>query len=127
MEHPQAHILRAIADGKQIQLRPRNTKESWADDLLINIINALACGGNLWEFRIKPSTININGHEVPEPKMVTIEGFTFAAPSPVETETHNTQVSTDEVWVRNEDFNAYVECRGTLMARAIKEQQGEQP
>ena len=61
--HPQADILRAIADGKQIQYR---YSSGWIDtgyiDILGLLYNKVDC-----QFRIKPKTININGIEVPEP------------------------------------------------------------
>lgn len=56
--HPQADILRAIADGKPIEGRYLNSP--WV--VLQDPFNAKD-----WEFRIKPETININGHEVPCP------------------------------------------------------------
>lgn len=59
-EHPQAEILRAIADGKTVQrLKDRGL---WVDASL----NCL-CNYPTGSFRIKPETITINGHEVPAP------------------------------------------------------------
>ena len=65
--HPQADILRAIADGKQIQYR---YSSGWIDtgyiDILGLLYNKVDC-----QFRIKPKTININGIEVPKPMRET--------------------------------------------------------
>lgn len=59
--HPQAEILRAIADGKTIErfVRPLNV---WLEA-------GVKCVGNYPQgtFRIKPETMSINGHEFPEP------------------------------------------------------------
>lgn len=58
--HPQAEILRAIADGKTVQMS--NKDYEWVDAGLKCLVN-YPTGA----FRIKPETININGHEVPAP------------------------------------------------------------
>lgn len=64
--HPQADILRAIADGKVIECRhPR-----WNDGAWMTNYTPLRTIENMsteWEIRIKPETININGHEGPCP------------------------------------------------------------
>ena len=60
-EHPQADILRAIADGKMIQ-RFQPTKNRWEKSEFP--LNDIVHG---YKLRIKPETININGHEVPAP------------------------------------------------------------
>lgn len=63
--HPQAEILRAIADGKTIEARRIKSPidEEWHEPheaiYLVNDDN--------YELRIKPETITINGHEVPCP------------------------------------------------------------
>ena len=66
--HPNAAILRAIADGKDVQYRAAaSLQDEWLD---WRDGNSWACpadrrGNYIW--RIKPNTININGHAVPEP------------------------------------------------------------
>lgn len=57
----------------------------------------------------------------PEPRMITIEGHTFAAPSPVQTETHTCGLA-DALWIRQQDVAAYLAAKDALMDRAIKEQ-----
>ncbi len=61
--HPQANILRAIADGEVFQTR---YKDHWidvsAEGALRFVVNESSVG-----LRIKPKTININGYEVSEP------------------------------------------------------------
>jgi hypothetical protein len=66
MEHKHAAILRAIADGKDVQARLSGCK-TWtnADPVELATCNPLA--NPFYEWRIKPKTININGHEVPAP------------------------------------------------------------
>lgn len=63
-EHPQAKILRAIADGKTIEV---HTVSGWGAPF--SILQAIADHevNPRYEFRIKPETITINGHEVPAP------------------------------------------------------------
>lgn len=63
-EHPQADILRAIADGKTIQVRAAfDPEDSWDDSTMpLKFI-----GVDGYCLRIKSETININGHEVPAP------------------------------------------------------------
>ena len=57
----------------------------------------------------------------PEPRMITIEGHTFAAPSKVQTETHTCGLA-DALWIRQQDVAAYLAAKDALMALAIKEQ-----
>lgn len=54
----------------------------------------------------------------PEPRMITIEGHTFAAPSKVETETHTCGLA-DALWIRQQDVAAYLAAKDALMALAI--------
>ena len=69
-EHPYAQVLRWIADGEQIEWR--HTFGIWeainADVLLTALAGPHTVGVD--RFRLKPRTININGHEVPEPMRV---------------------------------------------------------
>lgn len=58
--HPQAEILRAIADGKTVQMS--NEDCEWVDAGLKDLVNYPTDA-----FRIKPETVNINGHEVDPP------------------------------------------------------------
>ena len=74
MEHVNAEILRAIADGEKVQYRDTTSVESWArtgpwKDFDVNSIeacwNLLAPGKHQW--RIAPKTIKIGDYVVPEP------------------------------------------------------------
>ena len=60
--HPQAEILRAIADGEEIEAF---YDEGWHDTVPRSAIKYL--GADMYPLRIKPKVININGIEVPEP------------------------------------------------------------
>lgn len=62
-----AHILRALADGKQGQLRIAG---AWGSCQASEILLAIYNGEPPDVFRIKPETIDINGHEVPAPLRV---------------------------------------------------------
>lgn len=62
--HPQADILRAIADGKTIEVKELiDNENAWEE--VCNPWNFILHKD--YELRIKPALININGHEVPEP------------------------------------------------------------
>lgn len=71
-EHPYADILRAIADGKQIQIL-KHGHSKWEDvsgQVALSLVyynTEYAIDENKTIIRIKPKTININGIEVPEP------------------------------------------------------------
>jgi hypothetical protein len=67
--HPQADILRAIADGKTVQMRSRLRPTTWHDEP--TPFEYLS--DELFEWRIKPETITINGHEVPAPVREPLE------------------------------------------------------
>ena len=64
--HPYADILRAIADGKNVQWQ--NSGGSWQNqsvsETLMEISNEEYSPAR---YRVAPRTITINGHEVPEP------------------------------------------------------------
>lgn len=63
-EHPQAHILRAIADGKTVQMRNSlRGSEIWHDEP--TPFEYLS--DDRFEWRVKPEGILINGIEVPCP------------------------------------------------------------
>lgn len=68
-----AEILHAIADGKQIQQNntpPGAQDFCWANVSPEALLLALGQGQRPTRLRVKPATININGHEVPEPLRV---------------------------------------------------------
>ena len=74
MEHVNAEILRAIADGKEVQYRDVAKGEDWSwngpwEDFDASNVeacwNLLAPGKRRW--RIAPKTIKIGDFEVPEP------------------------------------------------------------
>ena len=63
--HPYAEILRAIADGEEIQFRSAGT---WCDQSLETTLQEIADEDYPPEcYRVKPNVVMINGHEVPEP------------------------------------------------------------
>lgn len=65
MEHPYAHILRAIADGETIQLKFGG---AWIDRDSATVLSLISSGAYTQEgIRVKPHTIEINGCAVPEP------------------------------------------------------------
>lgn len=64
--HPQAEWLIAIAQGKIVQMRRKEHAEEWrTPENPLRFIGD-SCVAE-YEFRIKPETITINGHEVPCP------------------------------------------------------------
>lgn len=67
-----AHILRALADGKQVQRK--NGDGEWVLETPSTTLAQIS--SFVFEpsrYRIKPKTININGHEVPEPLRILPE------------------------------------------------------
>ena len=80
MEHVNAEILRAIADGKEVQYRHFSSPLEWKyhDNEDTFMCWKLLTGSNIYEWRIAPETIKIGEYEVPEPCRVTPEvGFKF--------------------------------------------------
>lgn len=65
--HPSAKLLRAIADGKQMQSRIKFTK-NWEDCSANRALHCIICfdAGNI---RIKPDTVTINGVVCPVPML----------------------------------------------------------
>lgn len=63
-EHPNAELLRAIANGEQMQIGSKSTefKNFSAEEALSAIADGRGC-----YIRVKPSTIIVNNIEVPEP------------------------------------------------------------
>lgn len=55
-EHKLAHILRAIADGKTVQIRTRSTGGFWADLDTQDAFSIFVTNPNM-EYRIKPKPI----------------------------------------------------------------------
>lgn len=64
--HPQAHLLRAIADGRQMQGRLPEDGCDWFDIYPDQAIGAIASDYSM-KVRIKPDTVTINGIECPAP------------------------------------------------------------
>lgn len=67
--HPHAHVLRAIAEGEQLQFKTINTQE-WCDRTHTQVLDLLVNGGlSPDRFRVRPPImpIIINGREVPKP------------------------------------------------------------
>lgn len=77
--HPQAHLLRAIADGKQMQIkRPSEWRNCDASTALAGLASVAP-----HHIRIKPETVLINGIECPAPMRVEPEqGSLYYAPTP---------------------------------------------
>lgn len=68
-KHKYADILIAIANGEQIE--GKNEKDQWCVvDSNIVLYGIYSTGELDLDIRVKPKTININGHEVPEPVKV---------------------------------------------------------
>ena len=65
MTHPQADILRAIADGKVVQAR--YVPGEWFDAEPSKALGFIAAACDSCEVRIKPETMTLAGHEFPEP------------------------------------------------------------
>ena len=61
--HKHAHILRAIADGKEVQCRVTDAC-AWVPGSLYNLSNL-----DDVQWRVKPETIIINNIEVPKPSL----------------------------------------------------------
>ena len=80
--HPNADMLRAIADGKQMQGRLPEDGCDWFDIYPDQAIGAIASGYSM-KVRIKPETVLINGIECPAPMRVAPEqGSLYYAPTP---------------------------------------------
>ncbi len=85
MEHPNAEILRAIADGKKMQYRrvievlgrkytsiwynfdAKDAKDVKDAEACCNLLQPLCAAAGKHEWRAAPKTIKIGQHEVPEP------------------------------------------------------------
>lgn len=67
--HPNADLLRAIADGKQMQGRLQEDGCDWFDIYPDQAIGAIASDYSM-KVRIKPETVLINGIECPVPMRV---------------------------------------------------------
>ena len=70
MEHVNAEILRAVADGKNVQYRNYCSPTGWE---YFHSADSTTCwkvltGGVAIEWRIAPETITIGEHEVPAPE-----------------------------------------------------------
>ena len=91
-QHPYAEILRAIADGKEIEWL--GCDEVWssqgADETLSEIVDTIFAPER---YRVKPETTNINGIEVPKP-LAELQEETLFWPSFTD--------NADENWVEEE-------------------------
>lgn len=69
MEHVNAEILRAIADGEKVQYRHFSSPLEWKshDNEDTVLCWKLLAGSDIYEWRIAPKTIKIGDCEVPEP------------------------------------------------------------
>ena len=77
--HPHADLLRAIADGRQMQIkRPSEWRDCDASTALAGLASVAP-----HHIRIKPDTVTINGIECPAPMRVEPEmGSWYYAPTP---------------------------------------------
>lgn len=123
-DHPQATLLRWIADGKEIQYLAGTT---WYDavneKLLVSIVNGRAYELNT--YRIKPKTIRIGKYDVAEPmkeKLVPgtqyfyITAFGDDGVNDVIWDNHSSDhlaISSQMAWLNRKD--------ALLAAKAIKE------
>ena len=85
MEHVNAEILRAIADGKKVQYRHNHHPLGWEvfDNEDTFMCWKLLTGSNILEWRTAPETIKIGEHEVPEPcREVLAQGGIYWAFTP---------------------------------------------
>lgn len=64
------HIFNALVNGQQIEYFHNGNWYSKEPHTALNLVNL---GAAPEDFRIKPKTININGHEVPEPVREPLE------------------------------------------------------
>lgn len=98
--HPQADLLRAIADGRQMQGRLPEDGCDWFDIYPDQAIGAIASDYSM-KVRIKPDTVTINGIECPAPMRVEPEqGSWYYTPTPA-----------------NEAFAASLQWRGDSIDR----------
>ena len=69
MEHVNAEILRAIADGEKVQYRNTTTVENcnWKDFEVSEACSSMLTGTPVLEWRIAPKAVKIGDFEVPEP------------------------------------------------------------
>ena len=68
--HPAAHLLRAIADDKNVLLQEvekLSDPQKWMPVLSPRVLASIANGYRADYFRIKPPTMKLNGMEFPEP------------------------------------------------------------
>lgn len=80
--HPNADLLRAIADGRQMQGRLPEDGCDWFDIYPDQAIGAIASDYSM-KVRIKPDTVTINGIECPAPMTEVPEmGSCYYAPTP---------------------------------------------
>lgn len=63
--HPRSDLLKAIADGKKIEYRDKNS--SFDGRWFTATLKTVATDIGVHEFRIAPETILVNGVEVPKP------------------------------------------------------------
>lgn len=65
-----AEIFRALENGHAVQWRDIYGAGTWQDTDAKGALHCIANGMKPNMLRVKPRTININGHEVPEPLRV---------------------------------------------------------
>lgn len=95
MQHPYAHVLRAIADGETIQ--SVNNRVDWVSRDPATVLEEISDREYGPEhYRVKPRTITINGHEVPEPlREAPPKGMLYFLPAVISPHGDN---ATKQVW-----------------------------
>ena len=81
MEHVNAEILRAIADGKKVQYRHTALGTGWTlrgpwedfDGKDVEVCWSLLASGPYVKWRIAPKTVKVGEYEVPEPEREPLE------------------------------------------------------
>lgn len=76
-EHKYANELRALANGEEIESRYNGDEEFRPLGWYTVDVTSLVSGGWDYEFRIKPHTIKIGDHEIPEPMREAPEMGTY--------------------------------------------------
>lgn len=122
---PYAHILIAIAAGKQIQQFNQTLRQF--DDIdrcsALQVIADDRCGANVDRFRVAPPTIHVGNMDVPTPFTGTmIFGQVYWVPSPTSMDlvmTHIWSGSCDNLAHHQRGFIHLVEANARQHARAI--------
>lgn len=90
------HIFDALVNGEQVEVNcPLLNSDRWLNLHPSDVLGKIQYGIDPKNFRIKPKTININGHEVPEPVREPLEYGQFYFIPIVDYEDSTSQISWD--------------------------------